>query len=435
MNIRFLHCADIHLGYRQYNHEERYLDFGRAWDAVVAQALSERVDFFILAGDLFHHRSVDPRTLSQAVAGLERLRTAGIPVLAVEGNHERAYHNERMGWMQFLCAQGLLILLDATFPPEGLPVLEPWDPERRCGAYIEAAPGLRVYGLRYFGAGTGLALERYARAIAETARPTPGYTIFMAHAGVKGVLDDKAGGLSLAEWEPLRPYVDYLALGHFHKPFALDEWIFNPGSSEANASNEAAWEPRGYLLVTLESDAGGVRRQTRQGTIPKRPFRHYSFSVAAASTPAQLLEQLGAEMVRWAAALRRELGHYHSGDARQPVVELYLTGTLPFGRSALDIRAVEALLEEAFQPLVGLVKDFTQAADVLIETGETMTRQTLEKHVLSSLFSRDPSLAPQSEAWAAVALELKRMAIGAMPATEIADQLGQLLAGMEEEEE
>jgi hypothetical protein len=116
-------------------------------------------------------------------------------------------------------------------------------------------------------------------------------------------------------------------------------------------------------------------------------------------------------------------------------VELYLIGTLPFARSALDIRAVEALLEETLQPLVGLVKDFTQAADVLIETGETMTRQTLEKHVLSSLFRKDPSLAPQSEAWAAVALELKRMAMGAMPATEIADQLGQLLAEMEEEEE
>jgi hypothetical protein len=103
-------------------------------------------------------------------------------------------------------------------------------------------------------------------------------------------------------------------------------------------------------------------------------------------------------MVGWAAALRRELGHYHSGDARQPVVELYLIGTLPFARSALDIRAVEALLEETLQPLVGLVKDFTQAADVLIETGETMTRQTLEKHVLSSLFRKDPSLAPQSDA-------------------------------------
>lgn len=52
--MRFLHCADIHLGYQQYNHKERFNDFGHAFYAVLDVALAEKVDFVILAGDLFH---------------------------------------------------------------------------------------------------------------------------------------------------------------------------------------------------------------------------------------------------------------------------------------------------------------------------------------------------------------------------------------------
>jgi 3',5'-cyclic AMP phosphodiesterase CpdA len=168
MKARFLHCADIHLGNRQYNHDTRYWDFSRAYRAVVDTALAERVDFVVLAGDLFHHRSVDPRTLSHAVGGLQRLRAAGIPVLAVEGNHERAYHGDRMGWMHFLADQDLLILLDLEIEGgDGEPApLRSWDPQRRRGAYYEPLPGLRVYGLRYYGAGTSLAVERGAAALA-----------------------------------------------------------------------------------------------------------------------------------------------------------------------------------------------------------------------------------------------------------------------------
>ena len=436
MKTRFLHCADIHLGYRQYNHDERYLDFGRAYRAVVEQALAERVDFVVLAGDLFHHRSVDPLTLGHAVGGLRRLRDAGIPVIAIEGNHERAYHNERMGWMQFLAAQDLLILLDADFgaAAEGesrAALLQPWDAERRRGAYYEPVPGLRVYGLRYLGAGTSLAVERCAEAIAAQERTGIDYTIFMAHAGVEGVLDDKAGGLSPRQWAPLRPFIDYLALGHFHKPFGLDDWIYNPGSTEACAISEAQWEPRGFLLVSVDTDAPRVadapKHQTSQGANPKRAFRHLSFKTDQTTNPADLMARLADYLQRKAADLRVELGDYGGDHRRQPVVELYLTGALPFDRSALDIRAIETLLHETTQPLVGMVKDFTQATAFAVETDESLTRAQLERQVLSGLFGRDVRYAGQSDAWAGIALELKQLALRNTPATEIADQLATLM--------
>lgn len=429
MKARFLHCADIHLGNRQYNNDTRYWDFSRAYRAVVDTALAERVDFVVLAGDLFHHRSVDPRTLSHAVGGLQRLRAAGIPVLAVEGNHERAYHGDRMGWMHFLADQDLLILLDLEIEggdDEPAP-LRPWDAQRRRGAYFEPLPGLRVYGLRYYGAGASLAVARGAAALAAQDRSAIEYTIFMAHAGVEGVLDDKAGGLSPRQWAPLEPYVDYLALGHFHKPFALDDWIFNPGSTEACASNEAQWEPRGYLLVTVDTDAASSH-VVRQGSNPKRPFHHLSFKTDSATDPDDLMARLGDYLQRKAADLRAELGDYAADERRRPVVELYLTGALPFDRSALDVRAIEVMLTETTQPLVGMVKDFTQSLAYAVEADESLTRAQLERQVLSGLLSRDVRYAEQSDAWAGLAIELKQLALRGAPPTEIAEQLATVMA-------
>ena len=90
MHFKFLHFGDCHLGYRQYDHPDRANDFYRALRHVIDAALAEQVDFVILAGDLFHKRAIDALTLNQAVTQLERLQQAGIPCIAVEGNHELA---------------------------------------------------------------------------------------------------------------------------------------------------------------------------------------------------------------------------------------------------------------------------------------------------------------------------------------------------------
>ena len=87
MKTQFVHFSDAHLGFQQYDCRERFNDFGRAFLHVVDDAIQRPADFVLFAGDLFHKRSVDPLTLEQAIEGLGKLRRAGIPVVAVEGNH------------------------------------------------------------------------------------------------------------------------------------------------------------------------------------------------------------------------------------------------------------------------------------------------------------------------------------------------------------
>lgn len=93
---RFIHTADTHLGYRQYHLQEREQDFLDAFIEVIDTAIEEDVDAVIHAGDLFEHSRPDPTTLSHTVQQLQRLADAGIPFLAVVGNHEATADNQ---WM------------------------------------------------------------------------------------------------------------------------------------------------------------------------------------------------------------------------------------------------------------------------------------------------------------------------------------------------
>jgi exonuclease SbcD len=48
--MRFMHVADIHLGYQQYGSRERFNDFSRVFLHIVDQAVEQRVDFVLLDG-------------------------------------------------------------------------------------------------------------------------------------------------------------------------------------------------------------------------------------------------------------------------------------------------------------------------------------------------------------------------------------------------
>jgi hypothetical protein len=77
--MRFMHVADIPLGYRQYGSNERFNDSSQVFLHVVEQAVDQQVDFFLRAGDLFEKRTVDPLAMRVAIEGLRMLCEAGIP--------------------------------------------------------------------------------------------------------------------------------------------------------------------------------------------------------------------------------------------------------------------------------------------------------------------------------------------------------------------
>ncbi|HZG37429.1 MAG TPA: DNA repair exonuclease, partial [Nodosilinea sp.] len=226
---KFLHIADIHLGFDRYDTPERTKDFFRALQSVLKRyAIEAEVDFVAIAGDLFEHHNIKPATLNQAQVCLQALKDADIPVLAIEGNHDNRPYGTRTSWLKYLSEWGLLKLLEPNDGANADNRLSPWDEATRSGGYIDLPCGVRVIGSNWYGATAPRAIELLAGAI-QALPPGPDHTVLMFHHGLEGQISRYAGALRYAELLPLKEAgVDYLALGHIHKNYSAEGWVFNP---------------------------------------------------------------------------------------------------------------------------------------------------------------------------------------------------------------
>ena len=153
MRASFIHIADTHLGYEQYGVRERFNDFSTAFWDIMDEAIERPVDFVVIAGDLFNKRAIDAQTLIHAIEGLKKLKDRNIPVIAIEGNHDRSYYRDGISWLQFLCHQGYIVA--APMMQDGAPVYSAWRADTIQGSHVDLLGGrLRVYGLPWQGAAT-----------------------------------------------------------------------------------------------------------------------------------------------------------------------------------------------------------------------------------------------------------------------------------------
>src|SRR5262245_49416397 len=95
-NFRFIHAADVHLdspltGLSRYDGlpTERLRRATRdAFDNLVEAAIRERVDFLVVAGDLFDGEWRDMSTGLYFARAMGRLCGAGVRVFVLKGNHD-----------------------------------------------------------------------------------------------------------------------------------------------------------------------------------------------------------------------------------------------------------------------------------------------------------------------------------------------------------
>ena len=93
--IRFIHTADIHFGMENYGRIDpqtgihtRLLDFDKALTACVDYAISNKVDFFLFAGDAYKTATPSPTQQRLFLRCFLKLYQAQIPVVIIVGNHD-----------------------------------------------------------------------------------------------------------------------------------------------------------------------------------------------------------------------------------------------------------------------------------------------------------------------------------------------------------
>jgi exonuclease SbcD len=223
--MRLLHTGDWHIGKRLYG-MDRLDDTRRALGEVARVARTAQVDAVLVAGDNFDRRLVDPPALAVCLGALEELASVA-PVVAVTGNHE-----DPAFWAQLAPYLAPRIIVASVDGVVGVDTAAgrlwvgclPW-PEP---AEVAAEPGTDRarsrgdYAQLVRGRLDALAAELRARRSEED-----GAAVLLGHLMVShgvaggGERELTLGGAYAIDGVSLPRDVDYVALGHLHRPQPL----------------------------------------------------------------------------------------------------------------------------------------------------------------------------------------------------------------------
>ncbi|MDD2734209.1 MAG: exonuclease SbcCD subunit D [Desulfuromonadaceae bacterium] len=393
--ITFLHTADIHLGktYRTSAGEaERYEDFFRMLGGIVADAIAEQVDFVLIGGDLFHTGQILPRTFARTIETLQPLIDAGIPCIAVEGNHDWIHRRDSISWMEALSQMGYIHLLRPSRSEDGGYRFDPFDPESGAGGHIHIK-GLNIYGLGYIGTQAGNHVARICEAVATE------NNLLLFHVGVWSYSPVEIGNMQPDEALPLADTFDYVALGHGHKPYCIStpegrHYAFNPGAPERVNFGEEKYA-KGYYLVSVDN---GTYLHEHRPTSP-RPMLVATINLDGAGNADQALESFRSQI---AEKLPR------TDDQRRPLLEVRLTGRVAFHPFELGRERLRLTLEEICNPLHVEIKNHLSL--VTRSGGGEEVKRTLseiERDVLGELISANSSYKDRKDELVGLALAIR----------------------------
>lgn len=88
------HISDIHLGYAQFNLQEREEDLYEVFEESVDKSIQEHVEAIILAGDIFHNPKPNGAAIIKLARELKKLKEKSIPVYFILGEHDISRTND-----------------------------------------------------------------------------------------------------------------------------------------------------------------------------------------------------------------------------------------------------------------------------------------------------------------------------------------------------
>lgn len=411
--MKFLHIADVHLGCTRYQLAESPGDFYAAWiDVLKRYAIDERVDMVLMSGDLFHKRNVPPETMNHAFAGLTMVKDAGIPIIAIEGNHDQKHSDSDYSWLRSLADWGLLILLEPTIEDDQI-IYDQWNAETRRGGFIDIGEA-RIFGSDWYGASANWAMPMLAGAIRANRREGALH-ILLLHTDVEGYQTHPMPALSTSALKQLRTVTDYLALGHAHKNYVIDNWAFNPGSLEITSIDEYR-EIRGAYLVEI-NDTREIRARHIEDYV-QRPFQRLAYDVTGYNEPEGVTE----------AVLSKALNEARPAESEgaRPIIEVTLRGRLGFPNSRLEIAKIRDEVRRITNALHVRVRNHSVPTEYFDDPNERMEmdRSELEHRVVEGLVARDSRFKENAQDISEAVIGAKRMALLDEPPEKIADFIG-----------
>ena len=345
---KFIHASDIHLGSHQYRNEDRANDFISAFEEILATSVLHQVDFILLGGDVFTSLEMLPGKLTRVVNLLNNFKNETenrILIVAIEGNHDirkfsrgQRFKQRGQSWLKLLASLGLIILLDADveLPPDEM--FKEYDFKTRKGGKIRIKDVI-IYGTRYLGQNPVEYLLKLKDGIE---KDDDLFHILLQHFGIKGQME-QVPGVNYRRIQILKNRVNYLALGHFHLQFILDDWIFNPGSSEASCSSDFSFK-RGVFLVTITKN-DSYTKCVNKIRLTNRTSRWEHIYFKTEFRKKEKMYEYIIQKLKKSFDLDKNLNK-KSSNIQTPVLFLVLKGKKPFYRCKIDKKEITQLVCE-----------------------------------------------------------------------------------------
>ncbi len=245
---RFAHMADVHLGgWKQQPMQDLNLE---AFKKAIDICISSKLDFVLIAGDLFDSAYPPIETLKDTFSEFKRLKEANIPCFIIPGSHD--YSVSGKTFLDVLEKAGFCknVTDFEIIEKQRFPSPEDSEASREKDTIIlnpTLFGGVAIYG--YPGKKSGLEIDELRRIKLNDA---PGmFKIFMLHT----TIDKAKGSLPIDALETdLLPKADYYALGHLHIDFQYQNFVYAGPVFPNNFQELEDLNHGRFYIVDTESD-------------------------------------------------------------------------------------------------------------------------------------------------------------------------------------
>ena len=280
--LRLLHTADVHLGARHTDLGERAAVLRErqfaAFRASVDLAMAEKVDIYLVAGDLFDSNTQPRRSVERVAAEFGRLARAGIRTVVIPGTHD-VYDGASIYRSYDLA--GI-----AQTASDWVVVLTPYLPE-----IVFPSLDAIVYG-RVFD--TKRSPRSPLAGLDAKADTRATWKIGMVHGAlaIPGRTDSDA--VVVTEDEIAATGLDYLALGHWHSAIEGRAGTVSYAYSGAPEPVAVDQDGAGQVLIVKLEDQGGRHVVTIESRrVGQTRTEKLDLDVSGVSNQPELIDVLG----------------------------------------------------------------------------------------------------------------------------------------------
>ena len=250
--FKFAHLGDCHIGANRDPVLEKLelAAFSKAMDI----CMRERVDFVLIAGDLFHANLPDMYVANEAVKKMREVKDADIPIYVIYGSHDYSPNGT-----------SIIDILDSTGLIKRIVKGEDIDGKLRLGVFTDPKTKAKLVGIS--GRKAGLEKNYFEILDREYLEKEQGFRIFALHSAISELKPDFLAQMESIPISLLPRGFDYYASGHVHRRtesgFPGHEKVVFPGALFAGYSRDledsAKGEKRGFYIVSFDDKVEDVK--------------------------------------------------------------------------------------------------------------------------------------------------------------------------------